>query len=115
MNNYSLAKVEFVYYNYAGGQYHFLMDGIGQRTECSYPIDQEEVDFVKGKEKIKSYVTWLWILAPLLWFVFNFTTALVYLIIWLIGKIVVNKMMDNKIQERLENSKAQRQVGAGRI
>lgn len=115
MGKYVYAPFWFVYYNYAGGQYHFLMDGIGQRTECSYPIDQEEVDFVKGKEKIKSYVTWLWILAPLLWFVFNFTTALVYLIIWLIGKIVVNKMMDNKIQERLENSKAQRQVGAGRI
>lgn len=105
----------FVYYNYAGGQFHFLMDGIGQRTEYSYPVNQEEVDFVKGKEKIKSWVTWLWPLALLLWYVFNFTTAFVYLIIWFIGKIVVKKMMDKQIQERLENSKSQRQAGANRL
>ncbi len=112
---YVYAPFWFVYYNYAGGQFHFLMDGIGQRTEYSYPVNQEEVDFVKGKEKIKGYVTWLWVLALLLWYVFNFTTAFVYLVIWLIGKIVVNKMMDKQIQERLENSKAQRQAGANRI
>ena len=112
---YVYAPFWFVYYNYAGGQFHFLMDGIGQRTEYSYPVNQEEVDFVKGKEKIKGYVTWLWVLALLLWYVFNFTTAFVYLIIWLIGKIVVNKMMDKQIQERLEDSKAQRQAGANRI
>jgi len=112
---YVYAPFWFVYYNYAGGQFHFLMDGIGQRTEYSYPVNQEEVDFVKGKEKIKGYVTWLWVIALLLWYVFNFTTAFVYLAIWLIGKIVVNKMMDKQIQERLENSKAQRQAGANRI
>ena len=112
---YVYAPFWFVYYNYAGGQFHFLMDGIGQRTEYSYPVNQEEVDFVKGKEKIKGYVTWLWVLALLLWYVFNFTTAFVYLIIWLIGKIVVNKMMDKQIQERLEDSKAQRQAGANRL
>lgn len=112
---YVYAPFWFVYYNYAGGQFHFLMDGIGQRTEYSYPVNQEEVDFVKGKEKIKGYVNWLWVLALLLWYVFNFTTAFVYLVIWLIGKIVVNKMMDKQIQERLENSKAQRQAGANRI
>ena len=112
---YVYAPFWFVYYNYAGGQFHFLMDGIGQRTEYSYPVNQEEVDFVKGKEKIKSWVTWLWPLALLLWYVFNFTTAFVYLIIWLIGKFVVNKMMDKQIQEHLDNSKAQRQAGADRI
>ncbi len=112
---YVYAPFWFVYYNYAGGQFHFLMDGIGQRTEYSYPVNQEEVDFVKGKEKIKSYYTWLWVLALLLWYVFNFTTAFVYLIIWLIGKFVVNKMMDKQIQERLDDSKSQRQAGANRI
>lgn len=112
---YVYAPFWFVYYNYAGGQFHFLMDGIGQRTEYSYPVNQEEVDFVKGKEKIKSWVTWLWPLALLFWYVFNFTTAFVYLIIWLIGKFVVNKMMDKQIQEHLDNSKAQRQAGADRI
>lgn len=112
---YIYAPFWFVYYNYAGGQYHFLMDGTGQRTEFNSPVNQEEVDFVKGKEKIKSYVKWLWVLAPLLWYVFNFVTAFVYLVIWLIGKLVVNKIMDKQIQERLDNSKAQRQAAANRL
>lgn len=112
---YVYAPFWFVYYNYAGEQYHFLMDGTGQRTEYSYPVNDEEVNFVNGKEKIKKYFSWLWVLTLLLWYVFNFTTAFVYLIVWLIGKFVVNKMMDKQIQERLAESKAQRQAGAGRI
>lgn len=113
---YVYAPFWFVYYNYAGGQFYFMMDGTGQRTEYSYPINQEEVDFVKGKEKIKSWTTWLWPLAFLLWYVFDFTTAFVYLIIWLIGKfVVVNRMMDKQIQEHLDNSKAQRKAGADRL
>lgn len=92
------------------------MDGTGQRTEYSYPINQEEVDFVKGKEKIKKYVSWLWPLALLLWYISSsFVAALVYLVVWLIGKIVVNKIMNNKIQEQLENSKAKRRAGANRL
>lgn len=112
---YVYAPFWFVYYNYGGSQYHFLMDGVGQQTEYSYPIDQEEVDFVKGKEKIKNYVFWLWILALPLFGIFDLTVALVYIIIWFIGKLVVNKVMDNQIQARLEDSKAQRQVSASRI
>lgn len=112
---YVYAPFWFVYYNYAGSQYHFLMDGIGQRTEYSYPVNQDEVDFVKGKEKIKGYVTWLWLLALVLWYFFNFTVTFVYLILWFIGKIVVNKMMDKQIQEQLDSSKAQREAGANRI
>lgn len=112
---YIYAPFWFVYYNYAGSQYHFLMDGTGQRTEYTYPVNQEEVEFVKGKEKIKNLVKWLWLLAIVLFFIFNFKVAAVYLIIWLIGKIVVNKIMNNKIQEQLDNSKAQRQEGASRI
>lgn len=112
---YVYAPFWFVYYNYAGGQYHFLMDGIGQRTEYSYPVNQEEVDFVNGKERIKSWVSWLWPLALLLWYVFNFKVAFIYLIIWWISKFVVNKMMEKQIQEHLDNSKAQRQAGANRV
>lgn len=112
---YVYAPFWFVYYKYAGGQFYFLMDGTGQRTGYSYPVNQEEVDFVKGKEKIKRYYTWLWVLSLLLGYVFNFTTAFVYLIIWMIGKFVVNKMMNKQIQERLDESKSQRQAGANRI
>lgn len=91
------------------------MDGIGERTQYSYPVNQEEVDFVKGKEKIKSYVSWLWALSLLLWYFFDFTTAFVYLIVWLIGKFVVNKIMNKKIQEQLDDSRSQRQESANRM
>ncbi len=105
----------FVYYTFNNHQYHFLMDGIGERTEYSYPVDQEDVDFVNGKNRIKSYVSWLWSLALLLWYFFNITTALIYLAIWFVAKIIVNKIMDKKIQQQLDDSKAQRQAGAGRL
>ena len=115
MGRYVLVPFWFVYYNYNSTQYHFLMDGIGERTSYSYPVNQEEVDFVNGKEKIKKYVTWLWVLSLVLWYFFSFTTALVYLVIWLIGKIVVGKVMDKQIQAQLDSSRAQRQAAASRI
>ena len=112
---YVLAPFWFVYYNYGGNQYHFLMDGIGNRVSYSNPINQEEVNFVNGKEKIKKYIKWLWILSLVLWYFFNFTTAIVYLIIWFIGKIVVGKVVDKQIQTQLDKSKEQRQSAANRI
>ncbi len=112
---YVLAPFWFVYYNYAGGQYHFLMDGIGERTSYSYPTDQEEIDFVNSKNRIAKYVGWLWILAPILWYFLNFTVAAVYLIIWFIAKIIVRKVMNKQIDAKLEESRAKRQEGASRI
>ena len=115
MGRYVLVPFWFVYYNYAGNQYHFLMDGIGERTSYSYPVNQEEVDFVNGKEKICKYVGWLWVLSFVLWYIFNFTTALIYLAIWFIGKIVVNKIMKSKIQAQLDDSRAKREAAANRL
>lgn len=112
---YIYAPFWFVYYNYAGSQYHFMMDGVGERTQYSYPVNQDEVDFVNGKEKIKGYVKWLWVLALLLWYVANFSVAFGYLIIWFIGKIVVNKMMNNQIQAHLDESRAAREASANRV
>lgn len=115
LGRYVLVPFWFVYYNYESKQYHFLMDGLGERTSYTYPVDQEDANFVDGKEKIKKYVSWLWVLAIVLWFASNFTTALVYLIIWFIGKIVVNITMNKQINEKLENTKAIRQAAANRI
>lgn len=112
---YVYAPFWFVYYNYNGGQFHFLMDGIGQRTEYSYPVNQEEVEFVNGKNKICTIVNWLWPIALVLWYFFNFTTGLVALIIWLIAKFAVRKVMNNQIQQKLDESKAQRQAGASSL
>lgn len=112
---YVLVPFWFVYYNYGGTQYHFLMDGTGQRTSYSYPVDQEEVDFVNGKNKIKNIVKWLWLLAIVFLFVFNYKVALVYFVVWLIGKIAVNKVMNNQIQAHLDESKSQRQAAANKL
>ena len=112
---YVLAPFWFVYYNFQGNQYHFLMDGIGARTSYSYPVDQEEVNFVKGKERIKNTVKWLWLIAILLLFVVNFNTALIYLGVWLVAKIIVGKIMDKQIRSRLDDSKSKRQQAANKL
>jgi hypothetical protein len=109
---YVLAPFWFVYYNYKGERYHFLMDGLGKSTSGNYPLDQEDVAFTESKERIKTIVKWLWPIAILAWFVINFTTAVVLFVIWFIAKFVVNIMMNNAIKANLENSKRIRQQGA---
>jgi hypothetical protein len=109
---YVLAPFWFVYYNYKGNRYYFLMDGLGKNTSCSYPVDQEDVDYTNGREKIKTIVKWLWPIALLVWYLFNFSTALGFFVVWLIAKFIVKMKMDSDIKANLENSKAIRQQGA---
>lgn len=110
-----LAPFWFVYYSYNNQRYNFMMDGTGQRYSYTYPVNQEEVDFVKGKERIKSIVKWLWPLSIVMWYLFSFSFAASFIIIWLIAKIVVNKVMDKQIQDHLDNSRELRRQGAARI
>lgn len=112
---YVLVPFWFIYYNFAGGQYHFLMDGTGQRTQHSYPVDQQQVDFVNGKEKIKTIVKWLWPLAILLMFVAGFKVGAILLVVWFIAKLIVNKVMDNQIQNMLDEARAAREASANRL
>lgn len=112
---YILAPFWFVYYTYNNQRYNFMMDGTGQRTSYNYPIDQDEVDFVNGKEKIKKIVKWLWLLCFVLMYLINITAGIVFLAIWFVGKFIVNKMMDNQIQAHLQESKVARQASAARL
>lgn len=112
---YVLAPFWFVYYTYNNERFNFMMDGTGQRTAYSYPINQEEVDFVNGKEKIKTIVKWLWILAALVWYLLGFSVALGYLVAWFIAKIVVNKVMNKQIQAHLDESKSARRQAAQQL
>jgi len=112
---YILAPFWFVYYTYNNQRYNFMMDGTGQRTSYNYPIDQDEVDFVNGKEKIKKIVKWLWLLCFVLMYLINITAGIVFLAIWFVGKFIVNKMMDNQIQAHLQESKVARQTSAARL
>lgn len=104
----------FVYYKYQGAQYHYLMDGTGGHTSYSYPTDQEEVNFVNGKERVIKIVKWLWLLAIAL-LAWNFTAAVIYLVVWFIGKIVVKSVMKNKIKQRLEESMKKREECANEL
>ena len=115
MGKYVMVPFWFAYYSYNGGKFYFLMDGIGERTEYTYPVNQEEAEFVNGKNKICKIVNWLWLLAIIMCFIFNFTTGLVTFVIWLIAKFAVRKVMDNQIQQKLDESRAQRQAGAARL
>ncbi len=112
---YILVPFWFVYYKYNDSQYHFIMDGIGQRTEYSYPVNQEEIDFVNNKERINKLINWLWLIALVLWYFFNFTAAIVYLVIWFVVKIIARKKIEGQIIDRLEQSKEQRKKSADRL
>lgn len=112
---YVLAPFWFVYYNYKGQQYHFLMDGIGARTSFTNPINQEEVEFVNKKKKVLRIVNWLWPLALVFWGIFNFVVGLIVLAAWFIARILVKKNIVKQIEDRLNESKAKRMEGAKRI
>lgn len=112
---YVLAPFWFVYYSYNNERHNFMMDGTGQRYSYTYPVNQEEVAFVKGKDKIKTIVNWLWLLSLLVWYLFSFSVAFGYLVVWIIAKIAVSKVMDKQINQHLEESKAARKAGAERL
>lgn len=113
---YILAPFWFVYYTYNNQRYNFMMDGTGQQYSYTYPVDEDEVKFVNGKERIKKLMKWAWLLMFIIWFAIgSFEAAITYLIIWFIGKIIVNKVMNNQIKNRLNASKAERQTAANRL
>lgn len=110
---YVLAPFWFVYYTYNNEKHYFIMDGLGENISMTTPVDPEEVAFVESKEKIKKIVKWMWPLALVLMYFTNFTVGVVTLIAWFIGKIVTGKIMDKKIQERLDESRDIRRRNMG--
>lgn len=107
-----MAPFWFVYYTYNNERHYFIMDGIGENHSMSTPIDNEEVAFVKSKEKLKIIVDFSCILVVLIWFVFDFTTALVFLGLWFAAKYFINRKLDDEIKNRLDASKTAREAGA---
>lgn len=110
-----LAPFWFVYYTYNNEKHYFIMDGLGENTAMTTPVNQEEVAFVNGKERIKTIVSWLWLLAILMWFLLNFTAGLVTLGVWFVAKIIVNIMMNKEIQSRLDASREARRAAAANL
>ena len=110
-----LAPFWFVYYTYNNQRYYYIMDGLGENNTMSTPVDQNEVNFVNGKERIKKIVNWCWPLAILMWWLINFTAAIITLVVWFIAKIVVKKVMDSQIQKHLDASRAARADAAAKL
>lgn len=110
-----LAPFWFVYYTYNNEKHYFIMDGLGENTAMTTPVNQEEVAFVNGKERIKTIVSWLWPLAILMWFLLDFTAALVTLGVWFVAKIIVNMTMNKQIQSRLDTSCEARRAAAANL
>lgn len=109
---YVLAPFWFVYYTYNNEKFYFIMDGLGENTAMTTPVNQEEVKFVNGKEKVKKIVKWLWPISVLLWFYTNFTIGVVALAAWFVAKLIVDKVMNNQIKQRLDSSRATRMQAA---
>ncbi len=112
---YVLAPFWFVYYTYNNERHYFIMDGLGENTSMTTPVDPEELAFVKGKEKIKKIVTWLWPLAIIMMLFVGFTAGLVTLGIWAISLIVTGKVMNKDIKARLDESRAARKAAAAKL
>ena len=112
---YVLAPFWFVYYTYNNEKHYFIMDGLGENTAMSTPIDPEEVKFVEGKERIKTIVKWLWPLAILFIWLLNFGWGIGYLAVWFIAKLIVGKVMDKQIANRLAESREIRRQEAEKL
>lgn len=112
---YVLAPFWFVYYTYNNQKYNFMMDGTGQRTSYTYPVDQEEVDFVNGKDKIKKIIKWLWLLCFVVFYFLGIMAGIGYLAIWFVAKFILNKVINKQIQDHLDESRSIRKTNAEKI
>lgn len=110
-----LAPFWFVYYTYNNEKHYFIMDGLGENTAMTTPVDPEEVAFVKRKERVKKIVSWLWPLAILMLFLMGFVEALITLGVWFIAKKIVNAVVKKQIQKRLASSREIRRAAAASL
>lgn len=112
---YVLAPFWFVYYNYNNERHYFLMDGLGENYQMTTPVNAEEVAFVKSKERITKILKWCWLLAPLMWYLVNFTACAITLAVWLVAYLVVKAIMNKQINARLDESREKRRAAASKL
>ncbi len=113
--DYLLVPFWFVYYSYNNNRYSFMMDGTGQHCSYTYPTDPEEVDFVNKKNRVKKIVSWLWLIAVLFLFIFGWATGLITFGVWLVSKLIVDKVMNKQIQKHLDESRDARREAAAKL
>ena len=67
---------------------------------------------MRNKRILLFVVKWLWMLAALVWVAYDYRFALGYLVVWAIGKIIVDRVIKQLISRRLKISKMKRQADA---
>ena len=99
----------FVYYNYNGTRFHYLMDGIGQNQNGSSPVDEARLSKVTQLEKISKYVKWGSFAMLALIFV-KFLLGLLLFALVFGGSFIVKAIMQKKINGIIDESRAKRQA-----
>ena len=102
----------FSYYTYNNHRYCFIADGHGKHLSYNNPIDKRESSYVRNKRILLFVVKWLWMLAVLVWVAYDYRFALGYLVVWAIGKIIVDRVIKQLISRRLKISKTKRLADA---
>ena len=110
---YVLAPFWFVYYTYSGEErYYFVMDGMGEKTDCTTPISTEERNLVKGMWKQFYKIFWLLIPVAALYFVGKWSAVGIAFAVWLIATIIFGVITRKKVNKQLNASKALREQSA---
>lgn len=105
----------FTYYTYNNRRYCFMADAQGKHLSYNNPIDKRESSYVRNKQVLMLIVKWIWMLAVLVWAAYDYRAALVYLVVWGIGKLIVDKVLKQQIARRLRHSREIRQADAERF
>lgn len=102
----------FTYYTYNNHRYSFIVDGQGKHQSYNNPIDKRESSYVRNCRVLMLIVKWMWMLAVLVWTVYDYRLAMGYLVAWAICKVVVDRVLKLQIARRFKRSKETRQADA---
>lgn len=102
----------FSYYTYNNRRYCFIADGQGKHLSYNNPIDKRESSYARNCKVLMLIVKWMWMLAVLVWAVYDYRLALGYLVAWAICKVVVDRVLKLQIARRFKRSKETRQADA---
>lgn len=102
----------FSYYTYNNRRYCFIADGQGKHLSYNNPIDKCESSYVRNCKVLMLIVKWMWMLAVLVWAVYDYRLAMGYLVAWAICKVVVDRVLKQQIARRFKRSKETRQADA---
>lgn len=102
----------FSYYTYNNRRYCFIADGQGKHLSYNNPIDKRESSYARNCKVLMLIVKWMWMLAVLVWAVYDYRLAMGYLVAWAICKVVVDRVLKLQIARRLKRSKETRKADA---